>query len=99
MKSLLCIHPGEFLLEDFMKPYGLTQYRLAKDIGVTPIRISQIVNGKRSVSADTALRFSKYFGTTAQIWLRLQARYDLEKAEKEIGNKINREVKELKAAV
>lgn len=99
MKSLLCIHPGEFLVEDFMKPYGLSQYRLAKDIGVTPIRISEIIKGKRSISADTALRLSKYFGTTAQIWLRLQARYDLEKAEKELGQKINREVKEHKQTV
>ena len=99
MKGLLCIHPGEVLLEDFMKPHGLSQYRLAKDIGVTPIRISEIVKGKRSVTADTALRLSRYFGTTAQIWLRLQARYDLEKAEKELGKKINREVKELKEAV
>lgn len=99
MKSLLCIHPGEFLLEEFIKPHGLSQYRLAKDIGVTPIRISEIVNGKRSITADTALRLSRYFGTTAKIWLRLQARYDLEKVEKESGKKINREVKELKKAV
>ena len=87
MKNLLCIHPGEFILEDFMKPYGLSQYRLAKDIGVTPIRISEIVHGKRSITADTALRLSRYFGTTAQIWLRLQARYDLEKTEKNLGRK------------
>ncbi len=99
VKSLLCIHPGEFLLEDFMKPYGLTQYRLAKEIGVTPIRISEIVNGKRSITADTALRLSRYFGTTPQIWLRLQVRYDLEKAEKEFGKKIDREVKEFKKVV
>ena len=87
MKNLLCIHPGEFILEDFMKPYGLSQYRLAKDIGVTPIRISEIVHAKRSITADTALRLSRYFGTTAQIWLRLQARYDLEKTEKNLGRK------------
>jgi len=99
MKSLLCIHPGEFLLEDFMKPHDLSQYRLAKDIGVTPIRINEIVRGKRSITADTALRLSRYFGTTAQIWLRLQARYDLEKAKKEFGKKIYREVKEFKEAV
>jgi addiction module HigA family antidote len=99
MKSLLCIHPGEVLLEDFMEPYGLSQYRLAKEIGVTPIRISQIIKGKRAITADTALRLSRYFGTTAQIWLRLQARFELEKAEKEIGAKINREVKEIQLAV
>jgi len=89
------IHPGEVLLEDFMKPLGLSQYRLAKDIGVTPIRISQIVNGQRSITVDTALRLARYFGTSAAIWLRLQMRYDLEVAEKELQEKIDREVKVL----
>lgn len=92
-KSLSPIHPGEVLLEDFMKPLGLTQYRLAHDIGVTPIRISQIVNGERSISVDTALRLARYFGTSAAVWLRLQVRYDLEVAEKELSPRINREVK------
>lgn len=87
------IHPGEVLLEDFMKPLGLSQYRLAKDIGVTAIRISQIVNGKRAISVDTAMRLARYFGTSAGVWLRLQVRYDLEVAEQEIAEKINREVK------
>ena len=87
------IHPGEVLMEDFMKPLGLSQYRLAKDIGVTPIRISQIVNGKRAVSVDTAMRLARYFGTSAGVWLRLQVRYDLEVAEQELTEKINREVK------
>jgi len=87
------IHPGEVLLEDFMKPLGLSQYRLAKDIGVTPIRISQIVNGQRAITVDTALRLARYFGTSAAVWLRLQVRYDLEKAEREISERINREVK------
>jgi addiction module HigA family antidote len=87
------IHPGEVLLEDFMKPLGLSQYRLAKDIGVTPIRISQIVHGKRSVTVDTAMRLARYFGTSAGVWLRLQVRYDLEVAEQELTEKINREVK------
>ena len=87
------IHPGEVLLEDFMKPLGLSQYRLAKDIGVTPIRISQIVNGKRSVTVDTAMRLARYFGTSAGVWLRLQVRYDLEVAEQKLTKKINREVK------
>jgi addiction module HigA family antidote len=90
------IHPGEILMEDFMKPLGLSQYRLAKDIGVTPIRISQIVNGKRSISVDTAMRLARYFGTSAAVWLRLQVRYDLEIAEREISDRINREVKVLK---
>jgi len=87
------IHPGEVLLEDFMKPLGLSQYRLAKDIRVTPIRISQIVNGKRSVTVDTAMRLARYFGTSAGVWLRLQVRYDLEVAEQKLTEKINREVK------
>src|SRR5512139_1338569 len=92
-KSLSPIHPGEVLLEDFMKPLSLTQYRLAKDIGVTPIRISQIVNGQRAITVDTALRLARYFGTSAAVWLRLQVRYDLEVAERELGKRINREVK------
>lgn len=92
-KSLSPIHPGEVLLEDFMKPLGLTQYRLAQDLGVTPIRISQIVNGERSITVDTAMRLARYFGTSAAVWLRLQVRYDLEVAEKELGPRISREVK------
>lgn len=89
------IHPGEVLLEDFMKPLGLSQYRLAKDLGVTPIRISQIVNGQRSISVDTAMRLARYFGTSAAVWLRLQVRYDLEVAEKTLKDRIEREVKVL----
>jgi addiction module HigA family antidote len=92
-KSLSPIHPGEILLEDFMKPLGLTQYRLAQDLGVTPIRISQIINRERSISVDTAMRLARYFGTSAVVWLRLQVRYDLEVAERELGKRINREVK------
>ena len=92
-KSLSPIHPGEILLEDFMKPLGLKQYRLAQDLGVTPIRISQIVNGEHSISMDTAMRLARYFGTSAAVWLRLQVRYDLEVAERELGKHINREVK------
>jgi antitoxin HigA-1 len=87
------IHPGEILLEDFMKPMGLTQYRLAKDIGVTPIRISQIINGKRSISVDTAMRLARYFGTSAEVWLRLQVTYDLESTEGSARDRINKEVK------
>jgi addiction module HigA family antidote len=78
-----------------MKPLGLTQYRLAHDIGVTPIRISQIVNGQRAITVDTAMRLARYFGTSAGVWLRLQVRYDLEVAEKELRERINREVKVL----
>jgi len=92
------IHPGEVLLEDFMKPLGLSQYRLAQDLGVTPIRISQIVNGQRAITVDTAMRLARYFGTSAAVWLRLQVRYDLEVAEKEMSDRINREVKVLHQA-
>ncbi|MBW6484864.1 MAG: HigA family addiction module antidote protein [Syntrophobacterales bacterium] len=94
-KTLSPIHPGEILPEDFRKPLGLSQYSLAHDIGVTPIRISQIVNGERSVTVDTAMSLARYFGTSAAVWLRLQVRYDLEVAEGELSNKINREVKVL----
>lgn len=96
MKTLPPIHPGEILAEDFMKPIGLSQYRVAKDIGVSPLRISQIIRGKRSITADTALRLARYFGTSAVVWLRLQARYDLEMAEAQISKRINREVTILK---
>jgi len=96
MDTLLSpIHPGEVLLEDFMKPLGLTQYRLAHDLGVTPMRISQIVNGRRAITVDTAMRLARYFGTSAAVWLRLQVRYDLEVAETELSARINREVKVL----
>jgi addiction module HigA family antidote len=93
--TLSPIHPGEILLEDFMKPLGLSQYRLAQDIGVTPIRISQIVHGQRAITVDTAMRLARYFGTSAAVWLRLQVRYDLEVAEKQLSKRINREVKVL----
>lgn len=94
-KKLSPIHPGEVLLEDFMKPLGLTQYRLAHDIGVTPIRISQIVHGQRAISVDTAMRLARYFGTSAAVWLRMQVRYDLEVAHGPLSDRINREVKVL----
>jgi addiction module HigA family antidote len=93
--TLSPIHPGEILLEDFLKPLNLSQYRLAHDIGVTPIRISQIVNGKRAITIDTAMRLARYFGTSAAVWLRLQVRFDLEVAEKQLSDRINHEVKVL----
>jgi addiction module HigA family antidote len=89
------IHPGEVLLEDFMKPLGLSQYRLAQDLGVSPIRISQIIHGQRSITVDTAMRLARYFGTSAEVWLRLQVRYDLEVAERDLSERIQREVKVL----
>ena len=97
MKRLPPVHPGEVLLEDFMKPLGLSQYRVAKDIGVSPIRISQIIHGKRAITADTAIRLSRYLGTSPEVWLRLQARYDLEVAQEQIGERIKKEVRTLNA--
>jgi addiction module HigA family antidote len=92
------VHPGEILLEDFMKPLGITQYRLAKDIGVPSLRVSQIVRGKRSVTADTAMRLARYFGTSAGVWMRIQARYDLEVAQAMYAAQIAKEVKVLRPA-
>ena len=94
-KILSPIHPGEILLEDFMKPLELSQYRVAKDISVSPIRISQIVNGQRSITVNTAMRLARYFGTSAVVWLRLQVRYNLEVVEGELSDRITREVKVL----
>jgi addiction module HigA family antidote len=95
MNTLPPVHPGEVLLEDFMKPLGLSQYRLSKDIGVPALRISQIVRGQRAITADTALRLARYFGTSPDVWLRLQATYDLEVAQRQIGKRIAREVRAL----
>ncbi len=91
------VHPGEVLLEDFMKPLGLSQYRVAQDIRVPPLRISEIVRRNRAVTADTAMRLGRYFGTTAGIWMRLQAQYDLEVAERAHGSEIIASVPELAA--
>ena len=87
------IHPGEILLEEFLKPMGISQYRLAKDITVDPRRINEIVHGQRSISADTALRLGRFFGTSAQFWLNLQSHYDLEVQEELIGDRLDEEVK------
>ena len=97
-KKLNLIHPGEVLLEEFIKPMGLSQNRLAIQIGVPPRRINEIVLGKRSITADTALRLARYFGTSPQFWLGLQADYDLDVAEDELGDRLRREVKELALA-
>ncbi len=86
------ITPGEVLLEEFLKPLDISQYRLAKDIHVPARRINEIVHGKRAVTADTALRLGRYFGTTAQFWVNMQATYELELAKSELGDKISREV-------
>ena len=87
------IHPGEILLEEFLKPLGISQYRLAKDITVDPRRINEIVLGKRGVSADTALRLSRYFGSTERFWLNLQGRYDLEVQKDQLGDRLAQEVR------
>jgi addiction module HigA family antidote len=97
MKKLPPVHPGEVLLEDFMKPNGLSAYRVAKDIGVPALRINQIVKGERGISADTALRLARYFGTSAEVWVRMQARYELEVAQSELEGRINKEVKIFRA--
>ena len=89
------IHPGEILLEEFLKPMGVSQYRLAKDINVDPRRINEIVLGKRSITADTALRLSHYFGTSERFWLNLQTRYDLEVQKDQLGDRLHEEVKVL----
>lgn len=88
MERLPNIHPGEVLLEEFLKPMGISQYRLAKVIGVPAMRISEICAGKRTVTADTALRLARAFGTTAGFWLGLQADYDTEEAEKVAGDSL-----------
>ena len=91
-KKLPPVHPGEILLHDFMEPLGLTQTALAKAIGVTPIRINHIVRGQRSITADTALRLSRYFGTRPAWWLDLQSHFDLEVAADEAEARIARTV-------
>jgi addiction module HigA family antidote len=92
-KKLAPVHPGEILSEEFMKPLGLSQNRLGRDLGVPPRRINEIVHGKRSITADTALRLSRYFGTSAEFWLGLQTDYDLDVASDRLAEKILREVK------
>ena len=92
------IHPGELLLEEFLEPLGLSQYRLAKDISVPPRRINEIVHGKRAISADTALRLARYFGTTDRFWLNLQSRYDLEVEKDRLGERLETEVLVLERA-
>lgn len=86
------IHPGEILLEDFLKPMEISQYRLAQSIGVPPRRINEIVHGKRGISADTALRMGRFFGMEAQFWMNLQARYDLETTREALADRLEEEV-------
>lgn len=91
------VHPGEILVAEFLEPMGISQYRLAKDVSVPPRRINEIVHRKRSITADTALRLARYFGTSDRFWLNLQARYDLEVEKDRLGKRLDKEV--LKRAV
>jgi addiction module HigA family antidote len=92
------IHPGEILLEEFLDPMDVSQYRLAKDISVPPRRINEIVHGKRGITADTALRLARYFGTTERFWMNLQTRYDLEIQKERLKGRLVREVSVLREA-
>jgi addiction module HigA family antidote len=94
-RKLTPVHPGEVLLEEFLKPMGIGQYKLAQDISVPPRRINEIVLGKRAVTADTALRLSRYLGTSKRFWLNLQARHDLEIEKDRLGRRLTREVRVL----
>ena len=91
-RKLSPVHPGEVLQEEFLKPLGISQYRLAKEISVSPRRVNEIVHGSRAITADTALRLARYFGTTDRFWLNLQARYDLEVERDRLGSRLEREV-------
>ena len=91
-KIMAPIHPGEILMKEVLEPMGITQYRLAKDISVVPRRINEIVHGKRSITADTALRLSRYFGTSEKFWMNLQTRYDIELRRDFLGDRIEKEV-------
>lgn len=93
VRELPPIHPGEILLEEFLNPMGISQYRLARDISVPPGRINEIVHGKRAVSADTALRLGRYFGMSPVFWLNLQSHYDLEKEADHLVDRLEREVR------
>jgi addiction module HigA family antidote len=91
-KKIAPVHPGEILAEDFMAPRGLTANRLALDLHIPANRVTEIIRGRRGITADTALRLARYFGTSAELWLGLQADYELRKAKDEIGWQVEREV-------
>jgi addiction module HigA family antidote len=91
-RRLAPVHPGEILLEEFLTPLGLSQYRVAKDTSVPPRRINEIVQGKRAITADTALRLARYFGTSEKFWLNLQTAYDLEVEKDRLGGRLDAEV-------
>ena len=87
-KKMPPVHPGEILMEEFLTPMGMSQYRLSRDISVPPRRINEIVHGKRGITADTALRLAQYFGTSAEFWINLQSHYELDRAEDAAGEEI-----------
>ena len=91
-KKLAPIHPGEILLEEFLEPMGMSQYRLAKGISVPPRRINEIVHGKRAITADTALRLSRFFRASERFWMDLQVRYDLQRVKQQLGDRLEKEV-------
>lgn len=93
MRDYPPIHPGEILLEEFLKPMGISQYRLAKDIGVPDMRISKIVRRERGISADTALRLARYFGMSVEFWTGIQTHYEVEMAKMELADRLEEEVK------
>jgi len=97
-KNLSPVHPGEILLEEFMKPMNVSQYKLAKELHVSSIRISEIIHGKRSITADTAIRLGRYFQMEAKFWMNLQASYDLEKVMAKSRDSIYQKIKPLKDA-
>ena len=94
----VAVPPGEILDEEFLTPMGITQYRLAKDIGVPPRRINEIVNGQRAITADTALRLGRYFSVSTELWLNLQSHYELEQQQTRLAGRLAKEVKVLTAA-
>ncbi len=96
-RKLAPVHPGEILSEEFLKPMGMSQYRLAQRLGVPPRRINEIVHGQRAISADTALRLSRLFGTSERFWMNLQVRYDLEVQKDRLGRLLEKQVQPLTA--
>ncbi len=92
MRDYPPIHPGEILLEEFLKPMGISQYRLAKDIGVPAMRINKIVRGERGISADTALRLARYFGMSVEFWTGIQTHYEVEMAKMALADRLEKEV-------
>jgi len=99
MRDFPPTHPGEILIEEFLKPMGISQYRLAKDIGVPVMRINKIVRGERGISADTALRLARYFGMSVEFWTGIQTHYDTEMAKMALADRLEKEVRVLESAV